>query len=118
MRNHRGILAAKLAHPAHRSDKCHQNSSLLRISLRCPARALLFGGSAYSAGRTSKARKGTSWGQIRQTLAGVESAWADSRVMSGLSSGEGLIWAVRDEIRERSPVREKGRVSSVGRGNF
>jgi hypothetical protein len=31
-------------------------------------------------------------------------------VQSGLSSGEGLIWAVRDPIEKLEPVREKGRV--------
>ena len=30
--------------------------------------------------------------------------------MSGLASGEGLIWALRDEICERVPVKEAGRV--------
>lgn len=30
--------------------------------------------------------------------------------MSGLSSGEGLIWAVRDPILKREPVRERGKV--------
>lgn len=30
--------------------------------------------------------------------------------MSGLSSGEGLIWAVRDPIYKKEPIKEKGRV--------
>ena len=30
-------------------------------------------------------------------------------MLSGLSSGEGLIWAVRDPIEKREGVRKKGR---------
>ena len=30
-------------------------------------------------------------------------------LVSGLSSGEGVIHAVRDEIRETKPVKEKGK---------
>ncbi|MCP5116340.1 MAG: DUF3987 domain-containing protein, partial [bacterium] len=30
--------------------------------------------------------------------------------MGGLSSGEGVIWGVRDEIREQVPIKERGRV--------
>jgi hypothetical protein len=40
----------------------------------------------------------------------VEKEWSQSRVMTGLASGEGLIWAVRDPIMERSPIKEKGRI--------
>jgi hypothetical protein len=65
---------------------------------------------AVIVGRTAKGRKGTSWGQIQRVLAAVDGEWSNGRLMSGLASGEGLIWSVRDEIRERSPVREKGQV--------
>ncbi len=49
-------------------------------------------------GETSKGRKGTSWGRIRALFEMVEDPWVRQRVLSGLSSGEGLIWAVRDPI--------------------
>jgi len=39
----------------------------------------------------------------------VDPDWAQDRVASGLSSGEGLIWAVRNEVRKRVPVKSKGR---------
>ena len=55
-------------------------------------------------------RKGTAWLDSLQVLRGADPQWADSRVQSGLSSGEGLIWAVRDPIEEQQPVRERGRV--------
>ena len=54
-------------------------------------------------GETSKGRKGTSWGYIPRLLGSVESgtpghAAVGLNVSSGLSSGEGLIWQVRDPI--------------------
>ncbi|HKF94723.1 MAG TPA: DUF3987 domain-containing protein [Gammaproteobacteria bacterium] len=52
-------------------------------------------------GNTSKARKGTSWGRITQLFRLIEDRWAEECVQSGLSSGEGLIWAVRDPIAKR-----------------
>ena len=58
----------------------------------------------------AKGRKGTSLGQIQRILATIDSDWSGTRNMGGLASGEGLIWAVRDEIRVNSPIREKGRV--------
>jgi hypothetical protein len=59
-------------------------------------------------GNTSKGRKGTSWGQASKLFGSVDTEWADGRVMGGLSSGEGLIWAVRDPVYKREPVREGG----------
>jgi len=55
-------------------------------------------------GETSKARKGTSWGRIRTVFELVDDSWTRMCIHSGLSSGEGLIWAVRDPIygRERT----------------
>ncbi len=60
-------------------------------------------------GMSSKGRKGTSWNQIANLLALVDPDWRASRVTTGLSSGEGLIWAVRDEITETKPIKAKGR---------
>jgi hypothetical protein len=61
-------------------------------------------------GKTGKGRKGTSWGQISQSFAEVLEDWFRNCVTSGASSGEGIIWAVRDPITTRHPVKEKGRV--------
>lgn len=52
---------------------------------------------AVLVGDTSKGRKGTSWGHCRRVLELADPAWA-SRVMCGLSSGEGVIQQVRDGI--------------------
>jgi hypothetical protein len=47
-------------------------------------------------GGTSKGRKGTAVGHVKRLFERCDPQWADSCVTSGLSSGEGLIWAVRD----------------------
>ncbi len=65
---------------------------------------------AVIVGDTSKGRKGTSWGQIRRLFTIADPGFTKANMTSGISSGEGIIWAVRDEIREQNPVKEKGRV--------
>ena len=62
---------------------------------------------AVQVGETSKGRKGTAWGRIRELLATVDPEWADTRIMGGLSSGEGLIWHVRDRIVKSKPDKAK-----------
>jgi hypothetical protein len=57
-------------------------------------------------GETAKARKGTSWSRIRRLFTLADEAWVTGRVESGLSSGEGLIWAVRDPIERQERIRE------------
>jgi len=52
-------------------------------------------------GETAKGRKGTSWGRVRRVLDVVDRGWTQNRVMSGLSSGEGLIDAVRDAVEDK-----------------
>lgn len=46
-------------------------------------------------GDSSRARKGSSWDHVRRLILGADPS-LDQRVLTGLSSGEGLIWAVRD----------------------
>jgi hypothetical protein len=65
---------------------------------------------AVLVGVTSGGRKGSSWAQVSCLLRQVDSGWANDQVQSGLSSGEGLIWAVRDPITEHKPIRKGGRV--------
>ncbi len=57
-------------------------------------------------GDTSKGRKGTSWGRVQSVFEQVLDSWASERVLSGLSSGEGLIWQVRDAIYVREDGKE------------
>jgi hypothetical protein len=68
---------------------------------------------AVLVGRTAKGRKGASWGRVRAVVEAADLDWARNRILSGLSSGEGLIEAVRDELRDKEgqiiapPVRDK-----------
>ena len=50
-------------------------------------------------GETAKGRKGESWGPVKTLAEAIDPGWSAGRVMGGLSSGEGLIYAVRDEVR-------------------
>jgi hypothetical protein len=49
-------------------------------------------------GETSKSRKGTSAGRIRALFDIADPDWARERVSGGMSSGEGVISAVRDAV--------------------
>lgn len=60
-------------------------------------------------GQTSDGRKGTGWDAIKPVFALADPEWARERVQSGLSSGEGLIHAVRDPQARQVPVKEHGK---------
>jgi len=62
-------------------------------------------------GQSAKARKGTAEAGPRRILTEADGAWASSRILSGLSSGEGLIWAVRDPIEKTEPIKEAQQVT-------
>ncbi len=49
-------------------------------------------------GSTASGRKGSSWGVARTLLDRTDPEWTAKNVSSGLSSGEGLIYAVRDRV--------------------
>jgi hypothetical protein len=66
-----------------------------------------------TAGPSGIGRKGTAWDICKLFLARVDAAWAKDRLLGGLSSGEGLIAAVRDPQEATEDVKDKGRV--VGR---
>jgi len=61
-------------------------------------------------GQSSKGRKGQSWSAPKHMFSEIDSDWTKQRVTSGLSSGEGLIYAVRDATFKQQPVKEHGRV--------
>jgi hypothetical protein len=46
-------------------------------------------------GESATSRKGTSWDHARRLIATADTTIAE-RILTGLSSGEGLVWAVRD----------------------
>ncbi|MHB1711396.1 MAG: YfjI family protein [Acidimicrobiales bacterium] len=47
-------------------------------------------------GPSGSGRKGSSWDVVEAVVAEIDEAFAAERVAAGLSSGEGLIWHVRD----------------------
>lgn len=64
-------------------------------------------------GVSAKGRKGTSWGQTKAILELADEDWVRNNLTSGLSSGEGLIWTVRDPIQPRDePTGGMGRRGS------
>jgi hypothetical protein len=59
-------------------------------------------------GVTSVGRKGSSWAQVLRVYRMVDPDWVRHSLQAGLSSGEGLIWAVRDPITRHEPIRKNG----------
>jgi hypothetical protein len=57
-------------------------------------------------GDSAKARKGSSWDHIRRLHDTADPTLA-TRTLTGLSSGEGLIWAVRDPTDEDPGVHDR-----------
>jgi hypothetical protein len=51
-------------------------------------------------GKTSKGRKGSAWAPNRRLFSFADPSIVGDRLVHGLSSGEGLIWAVRDPIEK------------------
>ena len=68
---------------------------------------------AVLVGQSSKARKGTSWGYIRRLFERVALDWAKQNIVSGLSSGEGLIHAVRDGMEKDVKDKETGEMTTI-----
>jgi hypothetical protein len=64
---------------------------------------------ALAVGESALSRKGTSGRRVRRVLELVDPEWC-RRVADGLSSGEGLLTAVRDPVVKQEPIREKGRI--------
>jgi hypothetical protein len=64
-------------------------------------------------GTTSKGRKGTALGRIRQLMATADQSWELDNIQSGLSTGEGLIFHVRDPV---SKIGKDGAVELVDSG--
>jgi len=55
-------------------------------------------------GESAKSRKGTSWNHVRRMLRKTDEDWTKTRLLSGLSTGEGLIQQVRDPLMKRIKV--------------
>jgi hypothetical protein len=65
-------------------------------------------------GKTARARKGTALDRVKEIFAMVDPDWTRLRIHSGLGSGEGLIWSVRDAAEvEPGPDNSKPRDGGV-----
>lgn len=59
-------------------------------------------------GPSAKARKGTSWGYIRRVFEIADPDWLGNRVVHGLSSGEGLVFEVRNPLYKGEELVDEG----------
>ena len=57
-------------------------------------------------GDTARARKGTSWDHARRLVCEADPTIAE-RILTGLSSGEGLVWAVRDPAGQDPGITDR-----------
>lgn len=62
---------------------------------------------AVLVGDTASGRKGTAWGNARAIAAAADPTFLD-RLVTGLSSGEGVIHAVRDPVIDGGDVKDEG----------
>jgi len=68
---------------------------------------------AVLVGPTGQGRKGQAWSTPRQLCRLVDERWIQDRVVEGLSTGEGLIFAVRDPIYRVERDRKTGQTQDV-----
>lgn len=61
---------------------------------------------AVVVGESGKGRKGASLGNVRLLFRAVDPTWERDHITTGISSGEGLIYAVRDEVIKKIPIFE------------
>ena len=61
---------------------------------------------AVLVGPSAKGRKGTAWEWVKRVLIEVDPSWG-KRLQTGLSSGEGLIYSVRDAVTSSGKGRSK-----------
>jgi hypothetical protein len=58
------------------------------------------------AGDTARARKGTAWDHVRRLIGEADPTLAE-RILTGVNSGEGLVWAVRDPTAQHPGVSDR-----------
>lgn len=59
-------------------------------------------------GPTASGRKGMAANEAKRPIALADPEWAATRIVTGLSTGEGLIHAVRDPIETEEPIKKNG----------
>jgi hypothetical protein len=60
-------------------------------------------------GRTSRGRKGSALDFVTWVMKEVDRPWVDTCLAKGLSSGEGLIYAVRDQLIKKEQIKKNGK---------
>jgi hypothetical protein len=60
-------------------------------------------------GRTSRGRKGSAWDFAVLVMKEADCPWVGTCMTSGLSSGEGLIYAVRDPVAKKEQIKKNGK---------
>jgi DNA primase len=65
-------------------------------------------------GNSAKGRKGTAAGRVKDVTKLADEVWFDARTASGLSSGEGLINAVRDQVTKWDAKAQQFEVADPG----
>src|SRR5206468_5277991 len=63
-------------------------------------------------GQTSAGRKGTSWSEVLRVIEPLDADWRQKRIVSGMSTGEGIIFHVRDALEGKEAVKDKGKIVS------
>lgn len=63
-----------------------------------------------TSGTTAKGRKGTALGRIRQIMKIADPDWESGNIQSGLSSGEGIIFHVRDPVTKANNDGTEGEI--------
>jgi len=61
---------------------------------------------AVLVGESAKGRKGMSWNYTKNLMHAADPFWVEDRVVGGLNSGEGLIYAVRDQVTSENKYGE------------
>jgi hypothetical protein len=69
---------------------------------------------AVLVGDSSKSRKGTSLGRVRAIAKVADETWISERNRGGLSSGEGLIDAVRDQVQKYNAKEKQFEIIDPG----
>ncbi|MDQ3258276.1 MAG: bifunctional DNA primase/polymerase, partial [Acidobacteriota bacterium] len=68
---------------------------------------------AVLVGGTGTGRKGTSWGHVKRIFESLDEAWARDCIAGGMSSGEGLIYSVRDAVISQKPIKAGGQSTGI-----
>jgi hypothetical protein len=69
---------------------------------------------AVLVGDSSKGRKGTALGRVKSIVKHADDQWTSDRIKGGLSSGEGFINEVRDEVKKYDPKSGEWQVTEPG----